>query len=360
MGPTSGCVQPIIQIHPTRRCNLRCLHCYSNSSPDERDLLPYEVLVALIEDAQGQGYTVASFSGGEPILYQPLKGLLRLAKDLGMRTTVTSNGMLLTAKRLEALAETVDILAISLDGIPESHNRMRDCDQAFERMQANLEAVRRSGIAFGFIFTLTQHNVNEVDWAAQFAAEQGAKLFQIHPLEETGRAVETLRGHRPDEIESTYAFLEAERVRRKYVGRLFVQFDIFHQASLTQNPERFYAEENWSRSERLAQCVNPLVVEADGTVSPLGYGFGREYSLGCVRHERLRELAPRWIESGYGHFRELCRRVYEETRRKTDLPFLNWYESVGFRSLDQGAREPPGKTFGPPIRPNVGVTALAP
>ena len=25
----------ILQIHPTRRCNLRCLHCYSLSGPEE-------------------------------------------------------------------------------------------------------------------------------------------------------------------------------------------------------------------------------------------------------------------------------------------------------------------------------------
>src|SRR3984957_5535266 len=97
---TCGTLQPIIQIHPTRRCNLRCLHCYSTSGPAERDLLGVETLTSVIEDARGQGYEVASFSGGEQILYKPLSVLLRRAKSLGMRTTVTSNGMLLGAERL--------------------------------------------------------------------------------------------------------------------------------------------------------------------------------------------------------------------------------------------------------------------
>ena len=170
---------------------------------------------------------------------------------------------------------------------------MRACDQAFERMQANLRGIRRSGIDFGFIFTLTQYNVNEVGWAAQFAVEQGAKLFQIHPLEEVGRAMEELPKHGPDALESTYAFLEAERLRRKYEHRLFIQLDIFHRDLLIQHPERFYAEQEWLRPECLAECVTPLVVEADGTVVPFGYGFGREYALGCVVDRRLRELAPR-------------------------------------------------------------------
>jgi len=164
-----GATQPTIQIHPTRRCNLRCLHCYSRSGPEERDWLTCETLEDAITAAWAEGYRIASFSGGEPVLYGGLRRLLLHAKQLSMRTTVTSNGMLLTGERLAMLAGCTDVLAISLDGIPESHNRMRASSQAFERMQANLEGVRNSGIGFGFIFTLTLHNVNEVNWAAQFA-----------------------------------------------------------------------------------------------------------------------------------------------------------------------------------------------
>jgi len=237
-------MQPIIQIHPTRRSNLRCLHCYSRSGPAERDLLTYQTLADAIADAHAEGYAVASFSGGEPVLYSNLGRLLRHSKELGMRTTVTSNGMLLTDKRIAMLAGYTDVLAISLDGLPNSHNRLRASDRAFDGMKSNLDRVRMSGIDFGFIFTLTQHNVNEIDWAVQFAVEQGAKLFQIHPLEEVGRAAKALAGSRPDEIESAYAYIEAERIRRKYRDRLVVQLDIFHRDLVMQYPEKFYAEEN--------------------------------------------------------------------------------------------------------------------
>jgi len=331
MVPPSG-PHPIIQIHPTRRCNLRCLHCYSTSGPAERDLLGVETLTSVIEDARGQGYEVASFSGGEPILYKPLSELLRHAKSLGMRTTVTSNGMLLGAERLDELTGCVDVLAISLDGLPESHNKMRACNQAFERMQANLEAVRKSRIDFGFIFTLTQHNVNEMEWAARFAVEQGAKLFHIHPLEEVGRAGETLCGSRPDEIESAFGFLEAERLRTLYANRIIVQLDLFHRDVLTRHPERFLPAEDECRPERLADCVSPLILEADGTLVPLGYSFGRQYSIGSVLHSRLRTLAPLWLAEDYPRFQQFCGNVYREACKPSELPFLNWYELIGMRS----------------------------
>ncbi len=329
--------QPIIQIHPTRRCNLRCLHCYSFSAPEERDQLSSLVLEEALSDAAALGYKVASFSGGEPVLYNSLGSLLRIAKDLGFRTTVTSNGMLLDEKRLGMLTGCTDVLAISLDGVPESHNRMRASAEAFERMQGNLERVRKSGIAFGFIFTLTQFNVNEIDWAARFAVEQGARLFQIHPLEEVGRASQLLIGSRPDEMESAFAYLEAERIRRMYGDRLYVQLDIFHRELVKRFPARFYAEESWPPGARLADLVTPLVVEADGNVVPLGYGFARRFGLGSIGETRLRDLAPHWLRLRYPAFRQLCRDVYAEACRPTELPFLNWYEMLGARSGDEPA-----------------------
>ena len=63
MGPT-GDKYRVVQIHPTRRCNLRCLHCYSVSAPEERDQLPVPLLLDAVADAAAEGYAVASFFGG--------------------------------------------------------------------------------------------------------------------------------------------------------------------------------------------------------------------------------------------------------------------------------------------------------
>jgi MoaA/NifB/PqqE/SkfB family radical SAM enzyme len=334
MDPVRTSLDPILQIHPTRQCNLRCLHCYSSSAPEERDLLSLSLLRDVISDAREQGYLIASFSGGEPVLYRPLRTLLQHAKTLGMRTTVTSNGMLLSATRLEMLAGCTDVLAISLDGIPESHDRMRNSPGAFEAMTRNLDAVREAGIEFGFIFTLTQYNVHEVDWAAKYAVSQGAKLFQIHPLERVGRAQDALSDAAPDAVEMAYAFLEGARIRQLYGDRLVVQLDIFHRELVAQVPEQFHADGADIATRRvLADYVTPLVLEAGGMLVPYGYGFARRYAIGDIRSARLKDLAEPWIAVVYPQFRALCRSTYEEACRPSDLPLFNWYELIQMRSV---------------------------
>src|SRR5690349_14177834 len=128
MGPTGQ--TRVVQIHPTRRCNLRCLHCYSSSSPDQRDMLDRALLADALSDCAAAGYHWASFSGGEPLMYPALPELLAHARSLGMQTAVATNGMLLDARRLDRLADVTDMFAISIDGVPESHNTIRGSSRA--------------------------------------------------------------------------------------------------------------------------------------------------------------------------------------------------------------------------------------
>ena len=183
-----------VQIHPTRRCNLRCLHCYSSSSPSATEALHIDTLRTALDDLAEENYNWASFSGGEPLVYTPLPTALAHAKRVGMNTAVVSNGMLLTPRRLDLIEEHTDLLVISLDGKPRSHNRIRNSDKAFDTMAAKLPELQARGIRFGFLFTLTQHNLDELPWVIEFAVNVGARLVQIHPLEYFGNATTQLAG----------------------------------------------------------------------------------------------------------------------------------------------------------------------
>jgi MoaA/NifB/PqqE/SkfB family radical SAM enzyme len=339
MGPTGG-KSRVLQIHPTRRCNLRCLHCYSSSAPEEHDELPVALLRDALTDAAAERFNVAAFSGGEPILYKPLGGLLDYAHDCGFTTAVTSNGMLLDEPRVEMLRQRADVLAISLDGIPASHNQVRGSDRAFEAMASRLEGVRQAGIVFGFIFTLTQFNLNELEWVADFALEQGAKLLQIHPLEEIGRADQLMNGHRPDATECAYAFIEAARIQKMAGTRLFVQVDLSHRMFVGADPERVLAGHLKATASEmpLADLVSPLVIEPDGTVVPLAHGFSRQYALGNLHCGPLHELAVKWRRDVYSEFHSLAGRVFEEITTSSELRYFNWYELIGRRSMEPAFR----------------------
>ena len=61
----------IIHLHPTRLCNLACLHCYSESSPQLKTTLDPDLLIDALAVLRAEGYAAISLSGGEPLLYRP-------------------------------------------------------------------------------------------------------------------------------------------------------------------------------------------------------------------------------------------------------------------------------------------------
>ena len=315
----------ILQVHPTRRCNLRCRHCYSSSGPWVSDSTDLEVLRSAVTDARGLGYDVLSVSGGEPLLFPDLVALLGHAREVGMRTSVTSNGMLLTKRRLSELAGLVDVLAISLDGRPETHEWMRGDRRAFRQMAARLPEVRESGIAFAFITTLTMHNVHELEFVFELAADSGAALVQVHPLEPDGAATDLLTAV-PDSTELGYAAFEATRL--SVVHGIPVQVDLVTQQDLTAAPDRFLTGLP-DPAEPLGDWLTPLVVETDGSVVPLSYGFGRSYGLGNLHSASLRELARSWDPEP---LQRLAAGLHADLCRESPM-FVNWYERLMRRSL---------------------------
>jgi len=292
--------------------------------------LDLALLCDFLADVVQEGYQVLAISGGEPLLYKSLHSLLLHAQQYGLKTTITTNGMLLDDRRLEQIKGVVDLIAISLDGVPESHNRMRASKYAFPKMAANLERLRSSGIPFGFIFTLTQYNLNELEWVAQFALEQGASLLQVHPLENAGRAMDMLQGEVPDTIESLFAFLEAARIQAAANNKMRIQIDILTRQFLRENPKRFYSEllPADDDSKKLSELISPLVLEDDGTVVPLLFGFSREYQLGNLNQEPLRKMAPKWRQEKLDKFQILCKSVYQRETATDENAFFNWYEAM--------------------------------
>ncbi len=86
----------ICNYYVTLRCNQRCVFCnipHTNAGTPDREPSPPQ-LVANLRDLKRLGVRLLDVTGGEPLLYRHLIGLLTVAKRSGLRTTLTTNGML--------------------------------------------------------------------------------------------------------------------------------------------------------------------------------------------------------------------------------------------------------------------------
>ena len=324
---------PILQIHPSLRCNLACRHCYSVSGPQASLELDAAAVLAAIDDAAALGYRVVSVSGGEPLLYRDLPSVLERAKRLGLRTTVTTNGFFSGDERFRRLRGLVDVLAISLDGPPPLHDEIRGRDGAFDRLVAGLDAVRAAEIPFGFIHTLTRRSFPHLGWVADFALRQGARLLQIHPLESAGRAATDLRGEGPDDDLLARAYVFAYALAAHYDGLLKIQLDLVHRDLLRDAPESFYATDKVTAATAnddgpAAASLGLVVLEPDGSLVPVSFGFSRDYRVANVHASRFAAAWPEYRKRTLPRFQALCRSTWEELTAP-DAPLLvNWHEAI--------------------------------
>jgi 12,18-didecarboxysiroheme deacetylase len=156
--------KPVVVWNMTRRCNLRCVHCYSSSQNIRygNELTPAEAK-AMIRDLATFGSPVILFSGGEPLMHRGLPELARYAVDQDMRAVISTNGTLITRQNAAVFKEIgLSYLGVSLDGMKVTHDHFRGVEGAFDTAMKGIRTCRDLGIKVGVRFTINRHNVADV------------------------------------------------------------------------------------------------------------------------------------------------------------------------------------------------------
>jgi len=156
----------------TYRCNCRCTMCYiwkhpskTNSEIQPEDLLSLPEMVRL------------NITGGEPFLRDDLNGILNIVKNKAKRVVISSNG-LLTEKTLSLMRNHKDVgIRISVDGIEETHDRIRGVNGAFKKVIRTLKGLKELGIKdLGIAVTVSDQNADELVALYKLAKENCVQL----------------------------------------------------------------------------------------------------------------------------------------------------------------------------------------
>ncbi|MBW1981541.1 MAG: 12,18-didecarboxysiroheme deacetylase [Deltaproteobacteria bacterium] len=156
--------KPVVVWNVTRRCNLKCVHCYAQARNDHfsGELSTREGKM-LLEDLARFGVPVILFSGGEPLMRKDLVELADYAVKLGMRAVISTNGTLISRSLAGVLQEIgLSYVGISLDGTREINDRFRGVKGAFDRAMEGIKNCQEAGIKVGLRFTMNRINVAEI------------------------------------------------------------------------------------------------------------------------------------------------------------------------------------------------------
>jgi radical SAM protein with 4Fe4S-binding SPASM domain len=132
------------------------------------------------------------FTGGEPLLSRNFYALAFHAREVGLRTVVSTNGTLITPKVARLMAEAkIRYVGVSLDfASAQSHDAFRGVAGAHALALQGLKNARDAGLKTGLRITLTRDNWQDVPALLSLAVQENIPRFCLYHLVPTGRGAE--------------------------------------------------------------------------------------------------------------------------------------------------------------------------
>ncbi|TRO54745.1 radical SAM protein, partial [Candidatus Bathyarchaeota archaeon] len=276
----------ILSWNITRKCNLKCPHCYINADKQEPiDELTTAEAKNLIDQICEVSRPLLVLSGGEPLLRQDIYELVQYGTSKGLKMGLGSNGSLIdyhVAKKLkEAGIETV---SISLDShIPEQHDEFRGVKGSWKKAVKAIKTLRENGVLVQVNTTLTQQNYNQIDDIMSLAEKIGVENFHLFFLVPTGRGVK-IADISPAKYE--------EMIKKTFVKTTLHKLNV--RPSCAPQFMRIAKDMGLNMSRWIRGCIAGLYycrVYPNGDITPCPY---LPIKLGNIRKQPFKEI---WFSS---------------------------------------------------------------
>lgn len=184
-----GPPKPVVIWNLTRRCNLRCRHCYTSSADVEfPGELTREQAMAVLDDLGAFGIPALILSGGEPLARRDFFDIAARARELGLFLALSTNGTQVVGENADRVAALgFDYVGISLDGIGATNDWFRGHRGAFEAALEGVRACKRRGVKVGLRFTITSDNAHQLPDLLALCDREGVDKFYLSHLVYAGR-----------------------------------------------------------------------------------------------------------------------------------------------------------------------------
>ncbi len=188
-GTQSDFTPSLVSWNLTRKCNLRCPHCYMEGGRAAEHELTTEECLGLLDELRTLGTEMVILTGGEPLLRRDIYDIARYASELGMWVVMGTNGVLIDDRVAQKMVECgVKGVGISIDSIdPAKHDSFRGGPDAWKYSVRALEICRANGLQVLVQTTVMDMNYDEIPSLIDFAREKGAWSFNLYFLVQTGR-----------------------------------------------------------------------------------------------------------------------------------------------------------------------------
>lgn len=133
---------------------------------------------------------IVVLTGGEPLLRADIEICGLEIRKRGMRWSLVTNGQLYDKeKHISLLNSGLGALTISLDGLEESHNWLRNSKNSFKKVDNAIDlAVSSRRLNFDVVTCVNKRNIHELAPIREYLIQKGVKAWRLFTIVPIGRA----------------------------------------------------------------------------------------------------------------------------------------------------------------------------
>lgn len=189
----------LVALDITYHCPLRCLHCFNSSGEKhiDKEELSDEEILNLIDEMLDLDVATVSLGGGEALVRNNL--LYAIGDKINvshkrLTPAIVSNGYLLTEEVASQLKKAnLTNVQISIDGLKENHDKMRNCGGSFEKAINAIKYMQKENMKVAVAFSPTKFNIGDIEPLFNYLKSIGVSMFRTQPLMLLGRAEKNLK-----------------------------------------------------------------------------------------------------------------------------------------------------------------------
>ncbi|PMR92913.1 cytosylglucuronate decarboxylase [Streptococcus intermedius] len=168
-----------IRIHEA--CNAGCWFCgFAKSTDNFR--LSQEKYLEILDECVRVGVSYIRFTGGEPLLDRNLVSYIKKASQLGIKTSVITNGSLLS-RNVDKLHEAgLNQIIVSIDDIGDNHSNNRKINGLYEKALEGLKKCKDMGIKTRVNTVCGPHNFRNMPLLKQEFTKIGIDYWELSAL----------------------------------------------------------------------------------------------------------------------------------------------------------------------------------
>lgn len=175
----------------TLACDLACRHCGSRAGRARPDELTTDEAKDLARQLIELGTREVTLIGGEAYLRADWLDVARAFTSKGVLVNVTTGGRGFTRERAEAArAAGIEGVSVSVDGLRETHDRLRAAKGSFDAAMSALASARAVGLRVSANTQINRWNRRELGALLEHLLAEGVTAWQPQLTAAMGRAAD--------------------------------------------------------------------------------------------------------------------------------------------------------------------------